>query len=56
MWFSLLTSDYHNNDGDGGSSFWPEYGCHGTYTSSAGIFSDNDRSKTERSPNVGSQY
>ena len=45
-----LTKDYHDNSGDGGSSFWPVYGNRGGNMTDCGIFCDNDVSKTELNP------
>ena len=45
-----LTKDYHDNSGDGGSSFWPDYGRRWSNMSGGGMFCDNDHPKTEVSP------
>ena len=48
-------SDYHDNSGDGGSSFWPEYGCGWGESTICGIYFDNDSPMTSSGPIVGSK-
>ena len=48
-------SDYHDNSGDGGSSFWPIYGSLGRNEMTCGIFCDNDCPKTLYTSGLGSR-
>ena len=49
-----LSLYHHDNSGDGGSSFWPEYGGRVGNMRNCGIFCDNEHPKTESIPAIGS--
>lgn len=48
-------TDYHDNSGDGGETFWPTYGGHHTTESYRGIFYDNDIPQNAQRAELGSR-
>lgn len=50
-----ITSVYHDCSGDGGNSYWPEFGYSWNYKTQCGIFPDDDVDMTYNVYTLGSQ-